>query len=63
MPDIAMCPGDDCPSRKQCWRYMATPTICAGADGREENVQSYADFNKTRQGERCDFFWPLDEAY
>lgn len=25
MPDISMCPGDDCPRKETCYRYTATP--------------------------------------
>lgn len=27
MPDICMCPGGDCPRKKDCFRYRATPDI------------------------------------
>lgn len=26
MPDISMCPGDDCPRKEDCYRYTATPS-------------------------------------
>lgn len=26
MPDIAMCPGDGCPKKTDCYRYRAVPT-------------------------------------
>lgn len=25
MPDITMCPGEDCPVRDSCYRFTATP--------------------------------------
>lgn len=26
MPDIAMCHGEDCPSKQTCYRFLATPS-------------------------------------
>ena len=36
MPDITMCMSIDCPKRKDCYRFIATP----------DYIQSYADFYK-----------------
>jgi hypothetical protein len=27
MPDIAMCRGDDCPRKRECYRHRAVPTM------------------------------------
>lgn len=50
MPDIAMCPGGDCPSKLVCYRHTAEPTPFR---------QSYMDFNKRRHGNKCDSFMEI----
>jgi hypothetical protein len=49
MPDIAMCNGKDCPIKKSCIRFTATPT---------EERQSYSDFDtrETRGGDGCFYY-------
>jgi len=49
MPDISMCQNDDCPMRKQCYRYTAKPN---------EPYQVYAEF----EPDRCDSWWPNDTS-
>jgi len=44
MPDIAMCPGKDCPARIECFRYMATPRI-----GR----QRWSNYDERREDDGC----------
>ena len=51
MPDISMCGDDRCPSRKQCYRYMAQPS---------EFMQAYAGFGRPDGAEKCDYFWPAE---
>ena len=53
MSDITKCTDSKCPSRKQCWRYMAKPN---------PHAQSYGDFNRADGAERCaDGFWPVEK--
>ena len=50
-----MCPGGDCPSKMQCYRYTAEPTPL---------WQNYMDFNNKRTGNKCGNFmevWEKDE--
>lgn len=50
MPDIAMCKGDDCPLKENCYRYKATP----------DYYQSYflhPPYNK--ETEECSRFWEM----
>lgn len=50
MPDIAMCNGEDCPVKENCWRYLAPP----------DHFQSYfAHPPATEEG--CDYFWDVNE--
>jgi hypothetical protein len=50
MPDIAMCTGNECPVKEDCWRYMA-PT---------DRFQSYfATPPYTEEG--CEYFWDMNE--
>ena len=50
MPDIAMCKGDECPVKENCWRYMAPA----------DRWQSYfgtPPFNE----DGCEYFWDMNE--
>jgi len=50
MADIAMCQGDECPVKENCWRYMAPP----------DRFQSYfATPPYTEEG--CEYFWDMNE--
>lgn len=51
MPDFAMCPNDECPSRGRCRRFMAQP-------GR---YQSFMDFRPEPGQDRCESFDPVAE--
>lgn len=51
MPDIAMCLGEGCPAKKDCYRHTAKPN---------EFMQSYGDFKYGEDG--CEYFWP-NQAY
>ena len=48
MPDIAMCGDDTCPSRENCWRFIAPPS----------DRQSYMVFDRKGK-DRCDAFMAL----
>jgi hypothetical protein len=50
MPDIAMCNGDDCPVKENCWRYLAPP----------DRFQSYFAA-PPRNEEGCEYFWDVNE--
>lgn len=50
MPDIAMCNGDDCPVKEQCWRYMAPA----------DRFQSYFAAPPC-DDDGCEYFWNIDE--
>jgi hypothetical protein len=47
MPDIAMCPGTDCPHKESCYRYTAKPN---------EYRQSYFSVAPIKDG-KCDMYW------
>lgn len=49
MPDITMCPGEDCPLKESCYRYTATPS---------EFRQSYFVNTPYKDGE-CDHYWEI----
>lgn len=50
MPDIAMCQGDECPVKENCWRYMAPA----------DRWQSY--FGTPPYDEAgCEYFWDMNE--
>jgi hypothetical protein len=50
MADYAMCKGDECPVKEDCWRYMAPSGIW----------QTYlATPPHTEEG--CDYFWDMNE--
>jgi hypothetical protein len=50
MADIAMCQGDECPVKENCWRYMAP----------SDRFQSYfATPPYTEEG--CEYFWDMNE--
>ena len=56
--DIAMCMNNHCPSRTECYRFMAVP---------DPLYQSYADFQPDKVRGRCEDFWsvspkPIEEA-
>jgi len=49
MPDISMCANNDCPVRRSCYRFMATPSM----------RQSWAGFEPDRETGRCEAFIPI----
>jgi hypothetical protein len=50
MPDIAMCTGDECPVKENCWRYMSP----------SDRYQSqFASPPYTEAG--CEYFWDMNE--
>jgi hypothetical protein len=52
MPDISMCPGNDCPLKEECYRHKATPS-----EYQSYFVEApYDSFNKD-----CDFFWRIEK--
>lgn len=52
MPDITMCPGTNCPMKKDCYRYKAIPS---------ENQDHF--FSAPNDGGKCTFFWKLKPEY
>lgn len=46
MPDISLCQDGYCPSRLSCYRFTAPPN----------EVQSYTDFGRERDRERCEAY-------
>ncbi len=52
MPDISMCSDDRCPSRSQCYRHKDSGTKPS------EWRQSYMDFQRPAEAEKCGEFWP-----
>lgn len=51
MPDIAMCRGDDCEQRNQCYRYTAMPAM----------LQTWFKTPPRFNG-RCDYFLAIDRG-
>lgn len=51
MPDIAMCYGDDCPQKNQCYRHRAIPS---------QFRQSFMT-TPPHSGGECDHFWPIED--
>lgn len=50
MPDIAMCTGDECPVKENCWRHMAPP---------DRYQSQFAAPPFTDEG--CEYFWDMNE--
>ena len=50
MPDIAMCDGEGCPIKEQCWRFMAPA----------DRWQSYFGAPPMKE-EGCEYFWDMNE--
>lgn len=50
MPDIAMCNGDGCPVKEQCWRHVAPP----------DRWQSYFAAPPHKE-DGCEYFWNIEE--
>jgi hypothetical protein len=46
MPDIAMCPGTNCPQKETCYRYTAKPS----------DWQSYFSVPPIKDG-KCYMYW------
>ena len=46
MNDISKCNNTDCPSHKQCWRYL-----CPGSE-----YQAYSAFTPNDGEDRCEYF-------
>lgn len=51
MADIAMCADDKCPSRRKCYRFIATA----------DTYQTYGDFGRADGAGKCAHFWSADE--
>lgn len=52
-PDLTMCADAECPSRKSCFRYMAVASP----------RQSYTDFQRPKDEEKCSWFIDMWEGY
>ena len=56
MPDIEMCGNQECPLRKECYRFTAIPS---------KDLQAYNYFKPDEDGQ-CDYYWDnkkYDENY
>lgn len=53
MPDISMCRNEDCPSKKKCFRYMATPNPYG---------QYYSSFEVKKGRKKCDDFMKIENG-
>lgn len=51
MPDIALCYGDECPVKSNCWRHVAP---------HDHFAQAFVAPPLTEKG--CDYFWPVKES-
>ncbi len=52
MPDITMCPGNDCPLKETCYRYKAIPS---------EYSQSYFIDTPYYAG-ICEHYWEIEKS-
>jgi len=50
MPDIAMCRNPTCEKKKECWRYMATPS----------QYQCYMEFQNICKSPTYQWFYLID---
>lgn len=50
MGDFSMCSNQQCPSKEQCYRFMAIPS----------RFQSYANFTPKEGEDKCEYF---EEAF
>lgn len=50
MADITKCTDGKCPSRKTCWRRLAPSS----------RLQSYSDFNRPEQADKCQDYWHVE---
>ena len=54
MPDICMCPGEDCPIKKTCYRFTAKPS---------EYWQSYFMTPPySKETKSCNSYWPEKQS-
>ena len=53
MPDISKCENEECPLKKKCYRYTATPS---------PGLQSYSYFKPDKDG-KCEAYWPQFKHY
>jgi len=48
MPDISMCPGEGCPKKESCYRYLAEP---------DQWRQAYFTTPPVKEDGTCDYYW------
>jgi hypothetical protein len=48
MPDISMCPGEGCPNKESCYRYLAKP---------DKYWQAYFVGSPVKEDGTCDYYW------
>lgn len=56
MPDISMCGDLACPSRAACYRNPASGTRPTA------QWQSWSDFGRAANADRCAMWWPAETA-
>ena len=49
MPDVTLCLNHRCPSKENCYRFMAEP----------DDYQSYSNFENSQKDGKCKYFWKL----
>jgi hypothetical protein len=52
MPDIMLCPGEDCPRKWECYKYTAKPS---------DDHQAYFEKPPIKEGV-CAHFWATNET-
>lgn len=48
MADIAMCKDDECPSKSNCYRFLAKPA---------EMLQTIGEFGRKPGESKCSYYW------
>ena len=49
MADISKCVGNDCPKKKNCYRFTVES---------DEYIQSYFTVPPIKENGECDYYWP-----
>ncbi len=53
MPDITMCPGEECPLKEKCYRFTAHPN--------EFRQSFFTGIPYNEDKEECEYFWDNKE--
>lgn len=56
MPDITMCDNETCPLKTKCYRNKAS-----GTKPSEYRQAWFIWRDEDKEGEDCDYYWPVEE--